>query len=78
MTGNGTVWLQVRWRHVAWGVSLQFLLGLLILRWSFGQAVFECLSNKVATFLAFTNKGSCFVFGDLASTELNVFAFTVR
>ncbi|KAG0723855.1 Sodium/nucleoside cotransporter 2 [Chionoecetes opilio] len=66
---------KVRWRHVAWGVSLQFVLGLLILRWPLGQAVFECLSDKVATFLAFTNEGSAFVFGNLATADPQIFAF---
>lgn len=67
--------LKVRWRHVAWGVSLQFTLGLLILRWPLGQNVFECLSDKVATFLNFTTEGSSFVFGDLATQEPSIFAF---
>lgn len=67
--------LKVRWRHVAWGVSLQFVLGLLILRWPLGREVFECMSDKVATFLNFTSAGSSFVFGDLATEEPSIFAF---
>ncbi|XP_047473066.1 solute carrier family 28 member 3-like isoform X1 [Penaeus chinensis] len=67
---------KVRWRHVAWGMALQFLLGLLILRWSVGRAVFQCVAGKVTTFLAFTDKGSSFVFGDLVS-EMGIFAFSV-
>lgn len=68
---------KVRWRHVAWGVSLQFLLGLLILRWPFGQDVFSCLSDKVTTFLDFTDAGSEFIFGDLAHWDPSIFAFSV-
>nr|XP_027214511.1 solute carrier family 28 member 3-like [Penaeus vannamei] len=67
---------KVRWRHVAWGMTLQFLLGLLILRWSVGRAVFQCVSGKVATFLAYTDQGSSFVFGALVS-EMGIFAFSV-
>ncbi|MPC16558.1 Sodium/nucleoside cotransporter 1 [Portunus trituberculatus] len=75
VSGKASLWRQVRWRHVAWGVSLQFVLGLLILRWPLGREVFECLSDKVATFLAFTTAGSSFVFGELATSEPSIFAF---
>ncbi|MPC39093.1 Solute carrier family 28 member 3 [Portunus trituberculatus] len=67
---------KVRWRHVAWGMALQFILGLIILRWPFGRSVFECLAGKVATFLAFTDEGAGFVFGDLATVD-RIFAFSV-
>lgn len=56
---------KVRWRQVAWGMGLQFVLGLMILRWPLGKAVFECAGDKVSGFLAFTDEGSGFVFGDL-------------
>lgn len=67
---------KVRWRHVAWGMGLQFLLGIIILRWPVGKAVFECAGDKVSAFLAFTDKGSGFVFGDLVTKQF-VFAFKV-
>ena len=57
------------WRQVTWGLSLQFVFGLLILRWSYGQAIFHCLGSKVDTFLGFTDAGSSFVFGFLVSRE---------
>ena len=37
------------WRHVVWGLALQFVFGLLILRWPVGQATFRCLGAKVST-----------------------------
>lgn len=67
---------KIKWRHVAWGMALQFILGLMILRWPFGRSVFECLAAKVATFLAFTDAGSAFVFGYLAVPDA-IFAFSV-
>ncbi|KAK4308218.1 hypothetical protein Pmani_020065 [Petrolisthes manimaculis] len=67
---------KIKWRHTAWGLSLQFTLGLLILRWPFGQKVFDCAAGKVTTFLDFTNNGSDFVFGELSS-EMGIFAFSV-
>ena len=35
------------WRHVSWGLVLQFLFGLLILRWSYGKTFFKCVGYKV-------------------------------
>ncbi|XP_047473659.1 sodium/nucleoside cotransporter 1-like isoform X1 [Penaeus chinensis] len=67
---------KVRWRHVGWGMGLQFVLGLVILRWPLGKAVFQCAADKVTTFLAFTDEGSEFVFGKLVS-EMEIFAFKV-
>ncbi|CAG2121265.1 unnamed protein product, partial [Medioppia subpectinata] len=58
------------WNQVLWGVLLQFLFGLFILRWSFGKQVFECIGQKVSTFLEFTDSGSSFVFGYLVSGKL--------
>ena len=54
---------QVKWRPVFWGIGLQFLFGLMILRWSVGMAVFNFLSDKVNGFIQFTYAGSSFVYG---------------
>ncbi len=54
---------------VAWGVSLQLLFGLLILRWELGKSVLACVSKKVDKFLAFTDAGSGFVFGFLVTQQ---------
>ncbi|KAF2362673.1 Concentrative nucleoside transporter metazoan/bacterial [Trinorchestia longiramus] len=73
---------KVIWRQVLWGLALQFILGLLILRWPIGRTVFECLGDKVSTFLAYTDAGSEFVFGNLATgvglpNDASIFAFSV-
>jgi len=57
------------WRHVVWGLGLQFVFGLLILRWEVGKAVFGCLGRKVSTFLDYTDAGSGFVFGYLVDQK---------
>ena len=59
----------VVWRHVVWGLGLQFILGLLILRWELGKSIFDCLGQKVKTFLDFTDAGSGFVFGYLVTQQ---------
>ena len=35
------------WRQVIWGLCLQFIFGLLILRWSYGKLFFDCIGDKV-------------------------------
>ncbi|CAG0893810.1 unnamed protein product, partial [Darwinula stevensoni] len=54
---------KVNWRQVSWGLGLQFLFGLIILRWDLGEQTFQCLSDKVTNFLAYTDKGTEFVYG---------------
>ncbi|MCL4146140.1 UNVERIFIED_CONTAM: hypothetical protein GTU68_054032 [Idotea baltica] len=51
-------------------------MGLIILRWSVGRSVFDCLGSKVSTFLKLTDRGSSFVYGKLVS-ELHIFVFEV-
>lgn len=75
---------KIIWRHVLWGLLLQFLLGLIVLRWKVGQDIFECLGDKIKTFLDFTDNGSSFVFGYLVTGKLQglpdqlpIFAFKV-
>ncbi|KMQ95511.1 solute carrier family 28 member 3-like protein [Lasius niger] len=66
----------INWRPVIWGLILQFVLGLITLRWPVGRSIFQCVSNKVVTFLDFTKVGASFIFSeDLVSK--GVFAFTV-
>ncbi|XP_064455234.1 sodium/nucleoside cotransporter 2-like isoform X2 [Ornithodoros turicata] len=57
----------VNWYQVMWGMMLQFLLGLLVLRWKPGRAIFMCLGDKVAHFLGYASAGANFVFGHLAT-----------
>lgn len=55
---------KVNWRQVFWGIGLQFLLGLLILRTKPGFDAFDWLGIQVQTFLEYSNAGSEFVFGE--------------
>ncbi|XP_022256038.1 sodium/nucleoside cotransporter 2-like [Limulus polyphemus] len=74
------------WRQVLWGVMLQFVFGLIILRLPVGRKIFKCLGDKVETFLSFTDAGSSFVFGYLVTgklegvsqTQAGIFAFKVK
>ena len=67
--------LKVKWRPVIWGFGLQFVFGLLILRTSPGRSFFKWLGDRVTLFLAFSDSGAKFIFGDLVSNRY--FAFKV-
>jgi len=55
---------RVKWRPVLWGIGLQFVLGVLILRWNAGYHFFRFVGNQVKVFLDYTDEGSKFVFGE--------------
>ncbi|XP_067027107.1 solute carrier family 28 member 3-like isoform X1 [Acropora muricata] len=66
---------RVKWRPVQWGLALQFIFGLLILRTSLGFKVFNGLGEQVAFFLDYSDVGASFVFGP--TFKNNFFAFKV-
>ncbi|MDJ1178046.1 NupC/NupG family nucleoside CNT transporter [Roseofilum sp. BLCC_M91] len=68
----------VRWRVVAMGLGLQFVLAVLILKVPFGLALFRFLGDRIQTFLEFSDVGSEFVFSSqLVNNEVYIFAFRV-
>ena len=58
------------WRTVIWGVSLQFLLALLILDTRPGKEFFVIAGKVVQKLIQFSTDGTKFVFGPLADTDL--------
>ncbi|KAB5574976.1 hypothetical protein PHYPO_G00215300 [Pangasianodon hypophthalmus] len=63
----------VRWRTVLWGLGLQFVMGLFVIRTEPGFIAFNWLGAQIQTFLNYTHAGSSFVFGSLV--ESGIFAF---
>ena len=57
----------INWRLVAWGVGLQFVFALLILKTWPGLMVFEAARVVMTSVLNFTDIGSRFLFGNLVS-----------
>ena len=64
----------IRWRTVGWGIGLQLLIAVLILRFEVGGVrpgyqLFSMLAAIVTQFLDFTNAGSRLVFGVLSDPD---------
>uniref|UniRef100_A0A8D8BK10 Sodium/nucleoside cotransporter n=4 Tax=Culex pipiens TaxID=7175 RepID=A0A8D8BK10_CULPI len=68
---------RINYRPVVLGVTFQFLLGLFCIRWEVGRSIFECIGDKVATFLNYSADGASFVYGDFIVRQEGVFAFAV-
>src|SRR5436309_5378911 len=66
------------WRTVLWGLALQFIFALLILKTPWGAAVFDFAGRAVTKLIQFSNEGCQFVFGPLAVEDLMKTAFPGR
>ncbi len=69
----------IRWRTVAWGLSLQIVFAFLVIKWSYGQTLLHKASEIVTSLLAHSVDGSSMVFGPLGTpgNPLAIFAFAV-
>jgi len=70
----------IRWRTVAWGLSLQLLFAFFVLRFSFGQEAMTWAGNVVNSMLACTQAGTKVLFGALGTPNTSlgsIFAFQV-
>ncbi len=56
----------VKWRTIGWGVALQIVLALLVLKVPFVNQGFNAAKVVVVSFIDFSDKGAEFVFGNLA------------
>jgi CNT family concentrative nucleoside transporter len=57
-------------RVVAWGLTLQFLFALLVLKTPFGQASVQTVGDKVRQLLEYSTVGASLVFGPLADRSV--------
>lgn len=64
----------VNLRTVAWGLGLQVVLGVLVLKTPLGRAFFEKANDIIIALLACSDRGSGFVFGALIDNSLLVSA----
>lgn len=69
----------IRWKTVYWGLALQLLCGLFILKLEFGKYALSLTAQAVTRLISFADAGGGFVFGELggANPETFIFAFKV-
>jgi len=71
---------RIRWRTVAWGLSLQLIFAFLVLRFDFGQRAMTWAGDVVNSMLACTQAGTKVLFGALGTPNTSlgsIFAFQV-
>ena len=70
----------IRWQTIAWGLGLQLLFAIFVLRVPFGRALFRWLGDFVTSVLHYSYVGSSFVFGELGKPDSSlgvIFAFQI-
>ena len=70
----------IRWRTVAWGLSLQIVFAFIVLRFDYGQRAMEWAGDVVNKMLASTAAGTTVLFGALGTPNTSlgsIFAFQV-
>src|ERR1700761_5143084 len=70
----------IRVKTMAWGLGLQIVFAFLVMRWTFGELIFQKAGAAVTWLLDFSYYGSQFLFGDLGKKGSSMgfyFAFQV-
>ena len=60
----------INWQTVAWGLSLQVVFAIIVLKTAVGQQVFSTLGAGINKLLGFAGVGAAFVFGPLGDSSL--------
>jgi CNT family concentrative nucleoside transporter len=60
----------IRWSTVAWGLGLQVVFAVVVLKTDLGQRVFTTLGAYITKLLGFAGVGSAFVFGALGDSSV--------
>ena len=68
----------INWKTVGFGLLLQFVLALSILKLSWVQSIFNAIGKIFVSILDFTAAGSVFLFGDLMNADTYGFIFVFQ
>ncbi len=60
------------WRVILWGIGLQLIFAVFILKTPLGAGIFDWLNTVVVALLGFTVEGARFIFGDLVYNNVPV------
>ncbi|KAF8936232.1 Na+ dependent nucleoside transporter C-terminus-domain-containing protein [Dissophora ornata] len=58
----------ISWKIVWTGIFMQYILGLLIIRWTVGYNVFQFIAQQAENFLSYASQGREFIFGPNSAT----------
>src|SRR5258708_10617651 len=58
----------INWTTVAWGLSLQVVFAIIVLKTPIGEKVFSSLGYYITKLLGFSSVGAAFVFGPLGNS----------
>ncbi|PKL46091.1 MAG: NupC/NupG family nucleoside CNT transporter [Candidatus Riflebacteria bacterium HGW-Riflebacteria-2] len=58
---------KINWKLVGWGIALQLIFAILILKTPQGEALFGWLNDAVVRMLSFSTDGAKFIFGELVN-----------
>ena len=70
----------IRWQTIAWGLGLQLVFAIFVLRVPLGRELFKKLGDFVTAVLHYSYVGSSFVFGELGKSDSSlgvIFAFQI-
>ena len=62
---------KISWRLVGWGLGLQMVMGIFVMKTGAGRWLFGSVNDIVAALLSYTTDGAAFVFGNLARASAN-------
>lgn len=62
----------IPWRVVLWGVGLQFVFALFILKTPVGEGIFDAINDVIVALLGYTVQGARFLFGNLVEPAVPV------
>jgi concentrative nucleoside transporter, CNT family len=71
---------RIRWQVIGWGLGLQVVFAIFVLRVPAGRALFRRLGELVTALLNYSYAGSAFVFGELGKPDSSlgvIFAFQI-
>ena len=60
------------WRVILWGIGLQLIFAVFILKTPLGAGIFDWLNTVVVSLLGFTVEGARFIFGDLVYNNVPI------
>ncbi|KAG0277861.1 hypothetical protein BGZ95_005205 [Linnemannia exigua] len=58
----------ISWKIVWTGIFMQYILGLLIIRWTVGYEIFQFIAQQAESFLGYASQGREFIFGPNSTT----------